>query len=259
MDRVEQLAMSYEKMDKGLGEERVWRLISSEAMAIIAIMRQNARFRVGSVRDEDDASEHSLIQGLQRVRRHHFVSRPPGRKAIEPFVELITSAETPAFITGAALLAVGRLLREGAVVRAADLGYVVEGVLACRFEQSDAASDEKVIALMFRVLEAAVDSPLLARLWRRPQLPVRVVVEVVLSVRKAVKEGRFSPLLRDAAARTLCAISERLCCILCTWEEDAEKEDEEDEEEGGRWGVGDLVEVALARRCAGCWGRWPRC
>jgi len=45
--------------------------------------------------------------------------------------------QTPGRITGAALMAVDRLIREGVVEEAGDLSFVLEGVLACRFEQSD--------------------------------------------------------------------------------------------------------------------------
>ena len=79
-------------------------------MALVAIMRQNARFRA------DGGGEHPLVGGLNGVRLHH--KQPAASKRadyIAPFVDLITSPEAPGPITGAALVTVDRLLREGVV------------------------------------------------------------------------------------------------------------------------------------------------
>jgi len=77
-----------EEVQEGVDEdERKWRLLGSEALAIIAIMRQNARFQSGS-------AEHELVTQLNGIRHH--VKKPETLKTgifVAPFVDLITSAE----------------------------------------------------------------------------------------------------------------------------------------------------------------------
>jgi len=76
------------QVQEGVDEdERKWRLLGSEALAIIAIMRQNARFQSGS-------AEHELVTQLNGIRHH--VKKPETLKTgifVAPFVDLITSAE----------------------------------------------------------------------------------------------------------------------------------------------------------------------
>ena len=71
-------------------------------MAIVAIMRQNARFRVNGVdylsRGGDmglgGCSEHSLVDGLNNIRLHPKQPAAGRRRDyIAPFVNLITSPE----------------------------------------------------------------------------------------------------------------------------------------------------------------------
>ena len=161
-------------------------------MALVAIMRQNARFRA------DGGGEHPLVGGLNGVRLHR--KQPAASKRadyIAPFVDLITSPEAPGPITGAALVTVDRLLREGVVEDVDDLALVLRGVLACRFEQSDAVEDEKVLATMFGVLESASDLPMIR------QIPAPLIGEMLGALRKYAKEARFSVLLRACALASL--------------------------------------------------------
>lgn len=124
-------------------DAREQRLVRSEALVMIAVMRQNARFRADAGGEHrmsggsSDGSEHPLIEGLNCIRRWPTAAASSSRDRLAPFVDLITSPETPGMITGAALMSVGRLLQGGVVSSAMDLAFLVEGVLACKFEQSD--------------------------------------------------------------------------------------------------------------------------
>jgi hypothetical protein len=171
---------------------------SMQATALVAIMRQNARFRAGGGGGGAGGAEHPLVHGLSGVRLH-FKQPAAGKRAdyIAPFVDLITSPETPGPITGAALMAVDRLLREGVVEHEEDLAIVLRGVLACRFEQCDAAEDEKVLATMFGVLESASDLTLIRR------VPASLIGEMLGALRTYAKEARFSVLLRACSLAAL--------------------------------------------------------
>jgi hypothetical protein len=119
------------------------RLVRSEALAMIAVMRQNARFCADAGGGSPDGGEHPLIEGLNRIRRWPTAwAASTSCERLAPFVDLITSPETPGMITGAALMSVGRLLQGGVVSSASDLAFLVEGVLACKFEQSDPGARE---------------------------------------------------------------------------------------------------------------------
>ena len=116
------------------------RLVAAEALAMISSMRENARFCVDNgdnprTRGDIDGGEHALIKGLSRIRQQPM--QTASRDSIAPFVDLITSPETPGMITGAALMSVGRLLQGGVVEKSGDLAFLIDGVLACKFEQSD--------------------------------------------------------------------------------------------------------------------------
>jgi len=171
---------------------------SRQATALVAIMRQNARFRAGGSGGGAGGAEHPLVHGLSGVRLH-FKQPAAGKRAdyIAPFVDLITSPETPGHITGAALMAVDRLLREGVVEHEEDLALVLRGVLACRFEQCDAAEDEKVLATMFGVLESASDLSLIRH------VPASLIGEMLGALRTYAKEARFSVLLRALSLAAL--------------------------------------------------------
>ena len=142
------------------------RLVAAEALAMIACMRQNARFCADNgdnprPRADSDGGEHPLIHGLNRIRQQPGPSAAASssRERIAPFVDLITSPETPGMITGAALTSVGRLLQGGVVEKAADLAFLVEGVLACKFEQSDPGALVLCNASSMRQLSQRVLAP----------------------------------------------------------------------------------------------------
>ena len=172
--------------------QKLW-LVSSEAVALIAIMRQNARFR-----SRAPGGEHALVGGLARVRMHRAL--PARRREIlAPFIALITSPETPGLITGAALLSAARLVKAGLVESGKDLGFVLQGVLAMQFEQSDATGDEIVLAAMYRLHECIAASPKIA------SVPTRLLAGMLRTLHAAATAVRGSALLRSAALNALAA------------------------------------------------------
>jgi hypothetical protein len=193
---------------------------------MIAIMRQNARFHV---RDGGRAAtrgsvphEHPLVHGLMSIRQQNLKQSSPftASSVLVPFVELITSHETPGMITGAALACVGRLVREGLVETPADLEYVLGGVLSCRFEQSDPAGDEKVLANMFGVLQDISENPLIA------QVCTALIVDLLMTLRTNAQQPRFSQPLRHAALGAFASCFRALSRRYCTWTCQEEGRDE---------------------------------
>ena len=190
-----------EKCGVATDAQKLW-LVSSEAVALIAIMRQNARFR-----SRAPGGEHPLVGGLARVRMHRALPARR-REVLAPFIDLITSPETPGLITGAALLSAARLVKSGLVESGKDLGFVLQGVLAMQFEQSDATGDAIVLAAMYRLHECIAASPKIA------SVPTRLLAGMLRTLHAAATAERSSPLLRGAALNALAACMDLLFAAL---------------------------------------------
>ncbi|KAJ8774646.1 hypothetical protein K2173_017092 [Erythroxylum novogranatense] len=142
-------------------------MINSEVGAVLAVMRRNVRWG-GRYVSGDDQLEHSLIQSLKALRRQIFSWQHPWHTInpavyLQPFLDVIRSDETGAQITGVALSSVYKILtldeidQNTANVEDA-MHLVVDAVTSCRFEVTDAASEEVVLMKILQVLLACMKS-----------------------------------------------------------------------------------------------------
>ncbi|CAN6194811.1 unnamed protein product [Urochloa humidicola] len=141
-------------------------VVASEVATVLAVMRRNVRYDGGGA---DEHLEHRLIAGLKSLRRRAAGwGRPGGWRDdvdpllyLRPFLDVVRSDETGAPITGAALSSLHKLLSLDLVGPAAPnvagaMGAVVDAVAGCRFEVTDPASEEAVLARVLQVLLACV-------------------------------------------------------------------------------------------------------
>ncbi|CAN1794237.1 ARF guanine-nucleotide exchange factor GNOM [Linum perenne] len=142
-------------------------MINAEVGAVLAVMRRNVRWG-GRYMSGDDQLEHSLIQSLKGLRKQIFSWQQPWNSVdpaeyLQPFLEVIRSAETGAPITGVALSSVYKILTLDVIdrntVNVEDAVHlVVEAVTGCRFELTDPASEEVVLMKVLQVLLACMKS-----------------------------------------------------------------------------------------------------
>ncbi|XP_057840986.1 ARF guanine-nucleotide exchange factor GNOM [Cryptomeria japonica] len=142
-------------------------MVNSEVGAVLAVMRRNARW-AGRYMAGDDQLEHSLVQALKSLRRQIFSWQQPWHMIdpsvyLKPFLDVIRSDETGGQITGVALSAVYKIL----TLEVFDLNTIhvddamhsiVDAVTSCRFEVTDAASEEVVLMKILQVLLACMKS-----------------------------------------------------------------------------------------------------
>ena len=154
-------------------------LVNSELVAVMSLMRTNARWAVVSMYgnhasspDVDGLGEDPLLRDFQVVRRklHEAGSSEEAwantapREYLAPFLEVVRSVETSGPITGMALSAIHKVLlcevfTPDAQGAAAAMHAVADAVTHCRFEATDPASDEVVLSKILQVLVACVRSP----------------------------------------------------------------------------------------------------
>ncbi|XP_044355520.1 ARF guanine-nucleotide exchange factor GNOM-like [Triticum aestivum] len=139
-------------------------VVTSEVATVLAIMRRNVRWAAGG---DDDPLDHPLITGLKSLRRAAATWSPRRWRDVEPllylgpFLDVVRSDEAGAPATGAALSSLHKVLSldlVGPDAPGADraMAAVVEAVAGCRFEVTDAASEEAVLARALQVLLACV-------------------------------------------------------------------------------------------------------
>ncbi|XP_073005575.1 ARF guanine-nucleotide exchange factor GNOM-like [Typha latifolia] len=145
-------------------------VINSEVSSVLAVMRRNVRWgsgRYGSSSAADDHHlEHPLVQNLKFLRRRLFSSGPASSLDpsgyLRPFLDVVRSDETGAPITSIALSSVYKILTMDAALAAPGMGSamqeVVDAVTSCRFEVTDAASEETVLMKILQVLLACMRS-----------------------------------------------------------------------------------------------------
>ncbi|GAB4840057.1 hypothetical protein Ancab_020766 [Ancistrocladus abbreviatus] len=142
-------------------------MINSEIGAVLAIMRRNVRWG-GRYMSGDDQLEHSLIQSLKTLRKQVFTWQNQWHSIspvlyLQPFLDVIKSDETGAPITCIALSTVYKMLKldmlDLSTTNVEDaIHLVVDAVTSCRFEVTDPASEEVVLAKILQVLLACMKS-----------------------------------------------------------------------------------------------------
>jgi brefeldin A-resistance guanine nucleotide exchange factor 1 len=166
-------------------------VLTSEVATVLAIMRRNVRWSGG--RYAGDELDHPLIAGLKSLRRA-VATWDPSRWGdvdpllyLRPFLDLVRSDEAGAPTTGAALSSLHKilsldLLGPDAPNVAYAMSAVVEAVTACRFEVTDLASEEAVLARVLQVLLACV------RARAAPALSNRHVCDIVSTCFRVVQQ-----------------------------------------------------------------------
>ncbi|KAJ6826704.1 ARF guanine-nucleotide exchange factor GNOM-like [Iris pallida] len=135
-------------------------LINAEVAAVLAVMRRNVRWGGRYSSPSDDHLDHSLIHSLKSLRRRLFASPPVDPASVlRPFLDVVRSDETGAPITGVALSSLHKILSLDPLPLGPDaMSLVVDAVTGCRFEVTDPASEEAVLAKILQVLLALLRS-----------------------------------------------------------------------------------------------------
>lgn len=143
--------------------------LQGEIMTMLASLRRNSRFRLqaGTLHKESP-----LVSGLTQLAAEIIrmpampirTSKVDANSALKPFLRIIESEEASGPTTSAALHAVERLLAQGFVhpgmrraARAMD--SVCHAAMHCRFEETDAESDEVIYMRIVTLLRTALCSP----------------------------------------------------------------------------------------------------
>jgi golgi-specific brefeldin A-resistance guanine nucleotide exchange factor 1 len=188
-------------------------VLASEVATVLAVMRRNVRWagvRYGADDGADDEHlDHPLIAGLKSLRRRAAAWGPCWRDDVEPllylrpFLDVVRSDETGAPITGAALSSLHKILTLDLVAPCAPgaaeaMGAVVDAVTGCRFEVTDPASEEAVLARVLQVLLACV------RGRAAPALANRHVCAIVSTCFRVVQQaGTKGELLQRVSRQTM--------------------------------------------------------
>jgi brefeldin A-resistance guanine nucleotide exchange factor 1 len=188
---------------------------------VLAVMRRNVRWagvRYGGDDGgaaDDEYLDHPLIAGLKSLRRRaaSWGGRWPAGDPLlylRPFLDVVRSDETGAPITGAALSSLHKILSLDLVAPgpgvADAMGAVVEAVTGCRFEVTDPASEEAVLARVLQVLLACV------RGRAAPALANRHVCAIVSTCFRVVQQaGTKGELLQRVSRQTM---QEVIRCIF---------------------------------------------
>ncbi|CAM0952963.1 unnamed protein product [Alopecurus aequalis] len=198
-------------------------VVASEVGTVLAVMRRNVRWagvRYGGGDDgaaDDEHLDHPLIAGLKSLRRRaaswgssSFLDVDP-LLYLRPFLDVVRSDETGAPITGAALSSLHKILSLDLVSPGGSgvpdaMGAVVDAVTGCRFEVTDPASEEAVLARVLQVLLACV------RGRAAPALANRHVCAVVSTCFRVVQQaGTKGELLQRVSRQTM---QEVIRCIF---------------------------------------------
>ncbi|CAN6300172.1 unnamed protein product [Urochloa humidicola] len=190
-------------------------VLASEVATVLAVMRRNVRWagvRYGGGdggAGDDEHLDHPLVAGLKALRRRAAAWGHARWGSIEPllylrpFLDVVRSDETGAPITGAALSSLHKILTLDLVGPCAPgvaeaMGAVVDAVTACRFEVTDPASEEAVLARVLQVLLACVRSR------AAPALANRHVCAIVSTCFRVVQQaGSKGELLQRVSRQTM--------------------------------------------------------
>ncbi|KMZ75985.1 SEC7-like guanine nucleotide exchange family protein [Zostera marina] len=136
-------------------------MINSEVGTLLAVMRRNVRWGSRYLAG-DNQLDHYLIHSLKILRKQMFSWGKYWQTIdpviyLQPFLDVIRSNEIGAPITGVALSSVNKILNLGIL----DLNtlnidnamhLIVDSVTLCRFEVTDAASEEVILMRILQVL-----------------------------------------------------------------------------------------------------------
>eukprot|EP01043_Picozoa_sp_COSAG02_P077860 COSAG02_NODE_17257_length_1017_cov_1.924837_1_plen_305_part_10 len=207
--------------------------LQGEVMTMLACLRQNSRFRLqaGPLHNESP-----LVSGLTQLAAEIIrmpatpvrTSKVDANSALKPFLRIIESEEASGPTTSAALHAVERLLAQGFVhpdmrraARAMD--NVCHAAMHCRFEETDAESDEVIYMRIVTLLRTCMCSSAGGLVCdERIEATVKYVFAMAHEVRR-------SQLLRNQAELVVLEVVRRCFARLRTVEADSTAGSEADE------------------------------
>lgn len=233
--------------DTKIKSELSWsQLINAEIIAVTSAMRKNARWsgmgvnglRMGSLgssmglrsaqmntKDSNTREENPLMQGFTNLRTYMEtvtdVRDIDAVNLLTPFLEVIRSGSTTGPIAGTALGSVEKLLHYGIVGVhnprvATAMNALSSAATHCKFEASDAASDELVLLRMLQVLQMAITSEC------GQVLSDEAVCEMMETGLSMCCQMRLSEMLRRSAEHVMInmviAIFERLKHLEDEWQ-----------------------------------------
>ncbi|KAJ3033358.1 GDP/GTP exchange factor for ARF [Rhizophlyctis rosea] len=177
----------------------------------------------------DAAAENPLLQNFLILKARLTLLRElrdlDPMHLIDPFLEVIRSGDTTGPITGAALSSIEKFINYRVLDPhhpglPAAMSALTHSVTRCKFEATDAVSDEVVLSRILRLLRVTVTSEAGQR-----NLDDKGICEMVEVAFGMFFQGRVSELLRKAAEETLIvlvqALFERLTIIIRTKEHEA--------------------------------------
>ncbi|KXZ43436.1 hypothetical protein GPECTOR_90g522 [Gonium pectorale] len=144
-------------------------LLNHEISSVITAMRHNAKWAMVPRYYEEDRNEPSKYDDAFRALRAEIFKYQDWRDVdpmtyLSPFLSLIKASDVSGPITGAAAVALQRilvsdLLAPGTRNVETAINQIVEDATLCKFESTNQASDEIVLLNIVQVLGRAVDSP----------------------------------------------------------------------------------------------------
>ncbi|KAG2488975.1 hypothetical protein HYH03_012417 [Edaphochlamys debaryana] len=143
-------------------------LLNHEIASVITAMRHNAKWAMVPRYYEEDRNEPSKYDDAFRALRSEIFKYQDWREVdpmvyLSPFLNLIKASDVSGPITGAAAVALQRILQSdllvlGTVNLEAAINQIVEDATQCKFESTNNSSDEIVLLNIVQVLGQAVDS-----------------------------------------------------------------------------------------------------
>ncbi|GLC38754.1 hypothetical protein PLESTM_000772100 [Pleodorina starrii] len=144
-------------------------LLNHEIASVITAMRHNAKWAMVPRYYEEDRNEPSKYDDAFRelraeIFRHQDWKDVDPMTYLSPFLNLIKASDVSGPITGAAAIALQRILVSDLLVPGtrnveAAINQIVEDATQCKFESTNNSSDEIVLLNIVQVLGQAVDSP----------------------------------------------------------------------------------------------------
>jgi len=146
--------------------EQLTLLLSHEISAVITAMRYNSKWAVVPRYYEEDRNEPSRYDDafrtlLSEIYLHEDWSAVDPMLYLTPFLSLIKASDVSGPITGAAAVALQRILGSNLITphtvnAEAAINQIVEDSTQCKFESTNNAQDEVVLLNIVQVLEQAV-------------------------------------------------------------------------------------------------------
>lgn len=202
-------------------------VVLAGARDVLCELRGNRRFAYLPSFVTSAPAEHPLVHDIKRLRDVVRAARlgagpfPPDAlsQALDPFFRIITSRDTSGNITGVALGALDRVATSMLTLPprtlaqyAPVLSAIVSSVASCRFDASDPAKDEVVLARITRVIARIVACPASAVLLS--DAAILLGFEACLDI--AAGRRRTSELLKRTADAALVDIATVLASAIPT-------------------------------------------